>query len=136
MNEWIPGVLPVAAAKIRALPPLDDFLTFFSSWVVICGVLVILVVWLSDCTDAPFIDHLPSVRGFPIVGNLIQLGTEQPRRLAELSEKHGPVFQIRLGNKASLSHIVDQGVTFDVVPAICCCKQLRVHQATLDQQPI
>ena len=101
MNDKIPEVLPVAAAKFRAIPPIGDLLTSFSSWVVICGTLAVLILWLSDSTDAPFIKHLPSIPGLPIVGNLVQLGTEQPRLLAEFSKKYGPVFQIRLGNKVS-----------------------------------
>ena len=101
-NDKIPEVLPVAEAKFRAIPPSGDLLTSFSSWlVVICAALVVLILWLSDNTDVPFIEHLPSIPGLPIVGCLVQLGTEQPRRLAELSKKYGPVFQIRLGKKAS-----------------------------------
>lgn len=70
---------------------------------VLCGgvIILFLILWLSDSTDVPFIQHLPSIPGLPIVGNLVQLGNEQPRRLAELSKKYGPVFQIRLGNKVS-----------------------------------
>ncbi|EXJ73902.1 phenylacetate 2-hydroxylase [Cladophialophora psammophila CBS 110553] len=93
MNDKIPEVLPVTAGKFRAMLPLADRLTTFSSWVFICGALIVFVLWLSDRTDVPFIHHLPSVPGLPIVGNLLQLGTEQPRRLAELSKKYGPVFQ-------------------------------------------
>jgi Cytochrome P450 len=102
MNDKIPEALPVAAAKFRAIIPLGELLTSVSSWAVICVILLVLILWLSDSTDVPFIRHLPSIPGLPIVGNLVQLGTEQPRRLAELSKKYGPVFQIRLGNKVSL----------------------------------
>lgn len=101
MNEKISGVLPAVAAKFRAVAPLGDLLTSPSSWVVICGIIVVLTLLLFDGTDVPFIEHLPSVPGLPVVGNLSQLGTEQPRRLSELSKKYGPVFQIRLGNKVS-----------------------------------
>lgn len=45
-------------------------------------------------------------------------------------------FQIRLGNKVESSHIVNKRAAIDLVPAIRCCKQLRVYQATLDHQPI
>ncbi|KAH8886244.1 putative cytochrome P450 phenylacetate 2-hydroxylase [Thozetella sp. PMI_491] len=69
------------------------------TWVAVSAALAVLVLNLWDSTDIPFIKHLPSVPGLPIVGNLIQLGTEQPRRLADLSKRYGPVFQIRLGNK-------------------------------------
>lgn len=107
MNDRISEVLPVAAAKFRAMivkPSLGDLFpsASFSRWIVVGGALVVLILWLSNRTDVPFIKHLPSVPGPPIVGNLVQLGAEQPRRLAELSKKYGPVFQIRLGNKASL----------------------------------
>jgi hypothetical protein len=97
-----PEMLPVSIAKFRAILQFD-YSTSLANLAVICGVLIVLVLWLSDSTDVPFIKYLPSIPGFPIVGNLAQLGTEQPRRLAELSKKYGPVFQIRLGNKASES---------------------------------
>ena len=99
MNEKIPEVLPLAAANFHAIRSLVDLLTSISSWGIICGAIVVLLLWVFDRTDVPFIKHLPSVPCLPIVGNLAQLGTEQPRRLAELSKKYGPVFQIRLGNK-------------------------------------
>ena len=101
MNDKIPEGLAAAAANFRAMTPLSDLLTSFSSWVVICGTLVVLILWLSDSTDVSFIEHLPSIPGFPMVGNLVQLGTEQPRLLAGLSKKYGPVFQKKVGNKAS-----------------------------------
>lgn len=102
MNDNMLKLLPVAAAKSQTAPALGRLLTSYPSWVVICGALLVLILWLSDGTDVPFIEHLPSIPSLPIVGSLVQLGTEQPRRLAELSKKYGPVFQIRLGNKVSL----------------------------------
>ena len=65
----------------------------------VCVGIVVALVWLLDTTDVPYIKGLPSVPALPIIGNLVQLGTEQPRRLAEAAQTHGPVFQIRLGNK-------------------------------------
>ncbi|KAJ5982564.1 hypothetical protein N7451_012664 [Penicillium sp. IBT 35674x] len=63
------------------------------------GLCVLLVIFVFDTTDVPYIGGLPSAAGVPIFGNLIQLGVEHPKRLADLSEKYGPVFQIRLGNR-------------------------------------
>jgi hypothetical protein len=94
-------MLPVAIVKFKAILPLDTM--SLASWLAICGWLILLALWMSDTTDVPFIKYLPSVPGFPIVGNLVQLGTEQPRRLAELAKQYGPVFQVRLGNKVSPS---------------------------------
>lgn len=138
MNENISEELKVAAAKFHVTSPLGDVLTSLPSCVVIYGALVALILWLSDSTDVPFIKHLPSIPGLPIVGNLVQLGTEQPRRLAELSKKYGPVFQIRLGNKVSPSvHMVTKGsLRLTLVPAVRCSEQLRVRQATVDRPPI
>lgn len=100
MSESTSEVLPLATAGFRVIPRFSGFLSSFSGCVaIVCG-LVVLVL-LSDGTDIPYIKRLPSVPGLPIVGSLIQLGTEQPRRLAELSKKYGPVYQIRLGNKVS-----------------------------------
>ncbi|KAK5258399.1 hypothetical protein LTR20_005074 [Exophiala xenobiotica] len=101
MGSKTPEALLGAAARVRSIASVGGTLTSVSSWMVLCGgfVIFILILWLSDSTDVPFIQHLPSIPGLPIVGNLVQLGDEQPRRLAELSKKYGPVFQIRLGNK-------------------------------------
>jgi phenylacetate 2-hydroxylase len=101
MSNQIPEVQPITAATPLLITLLGGLLTSFSSWMVICAALVILVLNLFDSTDVPFIKDLPFIPGFPIVGNLVQLGDEQPRRLAQLSKKYGPVFQIRLGNKVS-----------------------------------
>ncbi|GAM88147.1 hypothetical protein ANO11243_061780 [Dothideomycetidae sp. 11243] len=70
------------------------------------AVLIVACFLASDKTDVPHISHLPSVPGLPLFGNLIQLGTEQPRRLQELSKTLGPVFQIRLGNKSPKRFVV------------------------------
>lgn len=89
-------LMQVTTSNGISLPP-------SASWLVIGSALAILILWLSDSTDVPFIKNLPFVPGFPIVGNLVQLGSDQPKRLAALSKKHGPVYQIRLGNKVSKS---------------------------------
>ncbi|OQD84500.1 hypothetical protein PENSOL_c118G05206 [Penicillium solitum] len=72
-----------------------------STWItlVLCALVVLLVLFYLDTTDVPYIRGLASAPGVPIFGNLIQLGVEHPKRLAELAKKHGPVYQIRLGNR-------------------------------------
>lgn len=101
MNETNPSPLPGLVARLEAIFPSTNPPSSWPHWLVFSGALVLLVLWL-DNTDVPFIKQLPAIPGFPIVGNLIQLGTEQPRRLAQLSQKYGPVFQIKLGNKVGL----------------------------------
>jgi hypothetical protein len=101
------------------------------------GAILVLVIWLFDTTDIPHIRGLATVPGVPLLGSLAQLGTEQPRRLAELSKKYGPVFQIRLGNKVRDSHHTGNGAALKGVnQEIRRCQQLRFHQTTLDQQSI
>lgn len=70
------------------------------------GLFVLLVVFFLDTSDVPYIRGLPSAPGVPIFGNLIELGVEHPKRLAELAKKHGPVFQIRLGNRVRRPSLV------------------------------
>jgi phenylacetate 2-hydroxylase len=45
------------------------------------------------------IKGLPEVPGYPIVGNLVQLGSEHALQCKQWAEKYGPVFQLRFGNK-------------------------------------
>lgn len=101
MNETKPNPLPGLVARLEATFPSTKYPVSWFSWLVFSCALVLLVIWLDD-TDVPYIKKLPAIPGFPIVGNLVQLGTEQPRRLAQLSQKYGPVFQIKLGNKVGL----------------------------------
>ena len=65
-------------------------------------VISLLMIFVLDKTDIPFIQNLPAVPSVPIFGNLFQLGSEHPKRLAKLSKQYGPVFQIRLGNRVRL----------------------------------
>lgn len=55
-------------------------------------------------TDVPKIKGLPEIPGIPIFGNLIQLGDQHATVAAKWAKKFGPVFQVRMGNRVSLSH--------------------------------
>ncbi|ODV91549.1 hypothetical protein CANCADRAFT_72821 [Tortispora caseinolytica NRRL Y-17796] len=60
----------------------------------------VLVDWLLGLgTDVPRIKGLPEVPGWPIVGNLFQLGENHAVVYKKWAENYGPVFQVRLGNK-------------------------------------
>lgn len=86
------------------LPPqLNRTLGFTGIALTLLGFSVLLVFFYLDATDVPYIRGLPSAPGVAIFGNLIQLGVEHPKRLAQLAQKHGPVFQIRLGNRVRWS---------------------------------
>lgn len=54
-------------------------------------------------TDIPKIKNLPEIPGVPIFGSLIQLGDSHARKAAEWVKQYGGVFQVRLGNRVSLS---------------------------------
>lgn len=50
-------------------------------------------------TDTPKIKNLPEIPGLPLFGNLLQLGSDHARIAGSWVKKHGPVFQVRLGNR-------------------------------------
>ena len=58
-----------------------------------------LVVRFFNSTDTPKIKNLPEIPGIPIFGNLLQLGANHARVAGSWVKKHGPVFQVRLGNR-------------------------------------
>jgi hypothetical protein len=91
-------VLPLSFAE---LIPLGSKLGLVELILISSVLSLLLLLAFLDQTDVPFIRNLPAVPGIPIFGNLWQLGNEHPKRLAELSRKYGPVFQIRLGNRVS-----------------------------------
>lgn len=62
--------------------------------------LLILYRYFSS-TDTPKIKNLPEIPGVPVFGNLLQLGNAHAQVAAKWAKKYGPVFQVRMGNKAS-----------------------------------
>jgi phenylacetate 2-hydroxylase len=61
--------------------------------------LVYTVIKIMDKTDVPKIKNLPEIPGWPIVGNLSQLGDNHAKVAHDWSKKYGPVFQVRMGNR-------------------------------------
>jgi phenylacetate 2-hydroxylase len=45
--------------------------------------------------EQPKIKGLPEIPGWPIVGNLLQLGSDHASVCKKWAEKYGPVFQVR-----------------------------------------
>lgn len=74
--------------------------TLLFQLVVVSFILLIVAIIAFDRTDVPHIKILPAVPGLPIFGSLIQLGQSHPIAYQKLARKYGPVYQIRLGNKA------------------------------------
>ena len=71
--------------------------------VALVAIFFFLVRHLSR-TDTPKIKHLPEVPGWPIFGNLLQIGDEHARKAREWAKSHGAVFQVRLGNRVREAH--------------------------------
>lgn len=46
-------------------------------------------------TEQAKIKGIPEIPGWPIVGNLVQLGTDHAGVCMKWAEKYGPVFQVR-----------------------------------------
>lgn len=67
----------------------------------ILAVALAIFVRLLHATDRPKIKNLPEIPGLPILGNLVQLGTDHARVAQRWAAKYGPVFQTRLGNKVN-----------------------------------
>ena len=60
---------------------------------------VFTVVKIMDRTDIPRIKKLPEIPGWPVFGNLAQLGDNHAKVAADWAKKYGPVFQVRMGNR-------------------------------------
>lgn len=67
------------------------------------AVLLYLVYRFLYGTDTPHIKGLPEVPGLPLFGSLFELGTNHAKVAQGWAEKYGPVFQVRLGNRVSIS---------------------------------
>ncbi|XP_061348050.1 geraniol 8-hydroxylase-like [Gastrolobium bilobum] len=49
-----------------------------------------------------FRKHAPGPRPFPIIGNILELGTKPHLSLAKLSQTYGPIMSLKLGNKTTI----------------------------------
>lgn len=67
----------------------------------ILAVAVVILIRALHATDIPKIKNLPEIPGVPVLGNLVQLGTDHARVAHKWANKYGPVFQTRLGNRVS-----------------------------------
>jgi hypothetical protein len=71
------------------------------------GIALIAIIFFTirylNRTDTPKVKNLPEVPGVPLFGNLLQFGSSHAKVAAQLAEKYGPVFQVRLGNRVCLS---------------------------------
>lgn len=50
-------------------------------------------------TDTPKIKGIPEIPGQPLFGSLLELGNSHAKVAKGWTERYGPVFQVRLGNK-------------------------------------
>jgi len=90
--------------------------------------IVILAIKWANRTDIPKIKGLP---GVPIFGSLFLLGKHHARNCAQLAQKYGDVFQVRLGNRVT-------GATSSIhlltTTENHLCELFRISQGTLDSQ--
>jgi len=61
-------------------------------------ILLFIILYLNK-TDIPKIPNLPEIPGYPLFGSLIELGSDHARVAQRWAQNHGPVFQVRMGNK-------------------------------------
>ena len=75
--------------------------TMLSSQVVLAlaATAIFLFIRYFSATDTPKIKGIPEIPGIPILGNLLELGTDHARVAQKWAAKYGPVFQTRLGNR-------------------------------------
>lgn len=64
---------------------------------------IVFVIKYLNHTDTPKIKGLPEIPGWPLFGSLLELGTSHAKVAQKWSKKYGPVFQVRMGNRVSLS---------------------------------
>jgi phenylacetate 2-hydroxylase len=70
----------------------------------------------ANRTNSPKIKGIPEVPGLPLLGSLLSIGSCHARKALEWSKTHGPVFQVRLGNRRvvfanSFSSVTDLWIT-------------------------
>ena len=58
-------------------------------------VLVLAILQFLSKTEQPRIKGIPEVPGWPVVGNLLQLGSDHAAVCMKWAAKYGPVFQVR-----------------------------------------
>jgi phenylacetate 2-hydroxylase len=73
---------------------------YLSVGIALIAVIYLVIKYLSR-TDIPKIKDLPEIPGVPVFGNLLQFGNSHAKVARALAEKHGPIFQVRFGNRVS-----------------------------------
>ncbi|KAA8916273.1 hypothetical protein TRICI_001555 [Trichomonascus ciferrii] len=96
-------VATTVVAIVLTAGGLDDDDSGSRGLIIAVAILCRLLIWVHDHIinlDSPrTIEHLPAVPGWPVVGNLLQLGCTHAFTYVRWGKVYGPVFQIRLGCK-------------------------------------
>lgn len=71
-------------------------------FILVASIIALLIKWANK-TDIPKIKNLPELPGVPIFGSLFLLGKYHARNCARLAKEYGDVFQVRLGNRVSVT---------------------------------
>ena len=67
-------------------------------------VLIAVLGWRwANKTDIPKVYGLAELPGLPFLGSLLMLGNYHARKCADLRYQFGDVFQVRLGNRVTLT---------------------------------
>lgn len=88
-----------------------------------------VLIQLLFKTEQARIKGIPEIPGWPIVGNLLQLGSDHAAVCMKWAEKHGPVFQVRSG-----SYVISDSLTRpqNGIQESHHCQYIPSRQRTLD----
>jgi phenylacetate 2-hydroxylase len=89
-------------ANVSFMPNSQSNPVYWVELSVLAGIALLLYKYAVG-TDIAKIKNLPELPGVPIFGSLFLLGKHHARNCAHLVAKYGPVFQVRLGNRVSIS---------------------------------
>lgn len=87
-------------------------------------------------TDTPHIKGLPEVPGLPVFGSLYELGTNHAKVAQGWAKKYGPVFQVRMGNRVTTTHMFSMNHRLTSFPENRFRQLFRLRPPPLDHQPI
>ncbi|KAF7844729.1 geraniol 8-hydroxylase-like [Senna tora] len=77
-----------------------DYLTlaFLLISLVLSTLIFIFIITISSTKSSPNNKHPPGPSPFPIIGNILELGTQPHQALTSLSKTHGPIMNLKLGH--------------------------------------
>ncbi|ODM92574.1 Cytochrome P450 83A1, partial [Orchesella cincta] len=78
---------------------MEFYLTFFECLLATIAILVVVIYYKKNSTDSRY---PPGPKSVPLLGNVLQIGSDPLRVFQKWADEYGPIYSIRMGTQNTI----------------------------------